>query len=152
MSDNYREVFFLSLISNSIRKEMGSVATLQATAEITIPRYLLTLLRLEWDVVWGPVVRKTDPDNTLTGLDHVWYVAKKRGRGQYTVAVAGTATSYNHLVHKSDIVHVVDFPAWIGEGLLEPPTATRNVVQNGYLHRFMHRTRRAYSALPTWPY
>jgi Lipase (class 3) len=130
MSVNHYEVFHLSLISNIIQEDKGSVATLQATAERSIP-LLITQNHLEWDVVWGPVVWKTDPDNTLTGPDHVWYVAKRQGREQYTVAVAATATTYNHLVHNSDIIHVVDFPAWIGEGLLEPPTATRNVVETG---------------------
>jgi hypothetical protein len=74
MANNFREVFLLSLISNVIRNSKGSVATLQDAVQTKIP-WRVKLLR------WGLVVWKADPDNTLTGPDHVWYAAKKAGPG-----------------------------------------------------------------------
>ena len=55
---------------------------------------------------------KNDPDNKLTGPDHVWFVAKKREENIYAISVAATATIYNHVVNNAGVTQVVDFKGW----------------------------------------
>ncbi|KAF8815122.1 hypothetical protein BYT27DRAFT_7216834 [Phlegmacium glaucopus] len=107
--DLWQQVYLLSLFSNKIQNEKDSVDKLAVIARKQITA---AVSGLGWHVVWGPTVWKNDPDNKLTGPDHVWFVAKKREENIYAISVAATATIYNHVVNNAGITQVVDFKGW----------------------------------------
>ena len=116
--DFHQQVFMLSGFSNVIRAERKTLRELQASAlvNVTIP-----VRTVGWQVVWGPVVWKSDPDNE-SGPDHVWFVAKKLTHGDediYVISVAGSATIYNTLVNNAGVIPVVNFTTWAPDA---PPT------------------------------
>jgi Lipase (class 3) len=134
----FQQVFGLSLASNLVGSLKGTEANLQAAMQDELPR-ILKLIGEGWEVAWGPKVWKHDPDIHTTGPDNVWFVAKNpavtfedgKDYNTFVVAVAGTATLYDWLVEDFGVGSVVDFPAWIVEGLQNAPTKAQNVTDTG---------------------
>lgn len=122
-------VYLLSLVSNMIKKEKNSIKALQGLAQ---RKTVKAVSGLGWAVVWGPVVWKNDPNNGLTGPDHVWFVAKKLRRAGlpdiYGISAAGSATIYNLVVNNTGVIQVVDFTTWATN---TPPAPTSTIVDSG---------------------
>jgi len=107
----HQQVFLLSVFSNVIGKELNTLKSLEVIARIVVN---LAVSIVGWEIVWGPVVWKNDPNN-ISGPDHVWFVAKKLTHTNehiYLISVAGTATIYNTVVNNAGIIPVVDFTTW----------------------------------------
>ena len=119
------QVYQLSLASNKISRERNTIEKLQSLANDKIAE---AVSLLGWTVVWGPVVWKNDPDNHLTGPDHVWFVARPANADIYVISVAGTATIYNHIINNVGIAQVVDFMKWSPN---TPPQPTSTVNKTG---------------------
>jgi hypothetical protein len=134
----FQQVFALSLISNEVAKYKGTEANLQAATQDVLPG-LLGYVGKGWEVAWGPKVWKHDPDNSATGSDNFWFVAKNpvvrfedgKDYNTFVVSVAGTATAYGWLVDDFGVGSIVDFLAWIKEGLQNAPTKAKNVTDAG---------------------
>jgi len=75
----HQQVFMISIFSNMIRAEQNTLQNLEVSARQKIT---YAVSSVGWQVVWGPVVWKNDPDN-ITGPDHVWFVAKKFDRDEH---------------------------------------------------------------------
>ncbi|EUC57301.1 lipase (class 3), partial [Rhizoctonia solani AG-3 Rhs1AP] len=78
----------------------------------------------DWEVVWGPVVWKNDPDASDTSYGNAWFVAKNENvvfedgskHCTYVVAIAGTSGIYDWIYEDLAIRQVVNMDAWAGPG------------------------------------
>jgi hypothetical protein len=134
--DVYQRVFRLSLASNIGGNVKGTQTALQKGMQLALPN-MIKLIG-PWNVVWGPVVWKSEPNDATTGPDETWYIAKNSEvrfedgnvYETYVIAVAGTATKYtmdrNFLVNS-----VVDFAAWVAGGVRNRPSPVRRVDSSG---------------------
>jgi hypothetical protein len=128
MSTPFQQIQTLSWMSNHLGDTPGTQSTLQKAINAWLPPNLDTVGG--WELVWGPVVWKADPDNAKTNPDNVWYVAKKNltidntSRDTYVVAIAGTAVhSPADLADDMDVTKLVDFIKWNGtwaQGAADP--------------------------------
>jgi hypothetical protein len=103
-----------------------------------------------WELVWGPVVWKADPDNDKTTPDNVWYVAKKNltidntPRDTYVVAIAGTAKhSLSDDQDDIDVKSIVNFIEWNGTWA-QGPQDPRNCIDHQTPPDDEHNTYIAY--------
>jgi len=107
----HQQVFLLSIFSNVIRAEVNTAKNLEFIARMAVN---MAVSIVGWEIVWGPVVWKNDPNN-ISGPDHVWFVAKKLTHTNehiYVISVAGSATIYNTVVNNAGIIPLVDFTTW----------------------------------------
>jgi len=107
----HQQVFLLGVFSNVIRAEVNTVKNLEFIARIAVS---IAVSIVGWEIVWGPVVWKSDPNN-ISGPDHVWFVAKKLTHTNehiYVISVAGSATIYNTVVNNAGVIPLVDFTTW----------------------------------------
>ena len=107
----HQQVFLLSVFSNVIGTEKNTVKNLELMARLMVS---VAVSVVGWEVVWGPVVWKNDPNN-ISGPDHVWFVAKKLTHTNehiYVISIAGSATIYNTVVNNAGVIPLVDFTTW----------------------------------------
>jgi hypothetical protein len=108
----------------------GTQSTLQKRMQTELPGIISTVSG-QWEVVWGPVIWKAKPDNSATGPDNSWFVARSSSitfddgstHEAYVVAIAGTAMLSMHDwgTEDLDVDRVVDFSAWVASGITQPP-------------------------------
>ena len=126
----FRQVFALSAASNLVGNYKGTQSYLQSCLEAELPS-IVDEISGQWKVVWGPVVWKDQPDNSETGPDNSWFVARNPSvvfddgstHDTYVVAIAGTATysMYGWTTENLAVDRVVDFPTWVEGGITRPP-------------------------------
>jgi hypothetical protein len=134
----FQQVFGLSLASDAVGGLKGTEANLQATMQSELPN-ILKLIGEGWEVAWGPKVWKYIPNESITGADNVWFVAKNpavtfedgKDYNTFVVAMADSATVYDWLVENFGVCSVVDFPAWIAGGLQNAPAKAHSVTNTG---------------------
>ncbi|KAG9110753.1 hypothetical protein FRC07_008159, partial [Ceratobasidium sp. 392] len=119
----FQQVFKLSGASNLTGDSVGSSADLLTQLAAALPA-ALQQAGPNWEVVWGPVVWKSDPDVKTTAQGNAWFVAKNNTvlfddgttRTAYVIAIAGTSgeflKSYDWKVEDADIGRVVDLDTW----------------------------------------
>ena len=143
--DVFQEVFALSLASNLLNDLKGTQTSLQAALRLGLT-IDLPIIDPGWQLVWGPVVWKNEPENAETGPDNSWYIAYHPNlpfedgsvHPTYVIAVAGTPaestyawTEQNFAVHS-----VTDFKAWVAGGIQNRPVIVlaKGVVEgNAYI-------------------
>jgi hypothetical protein len=134
----FQQVFGLSLASNAAMNLTGTESDIQNALQAKLPD-LLKLVGEAWEVAWGPVVWKNEPDNLLTGPDNAWYIAHNpavtfedgKPYNTYVIALAGSATTHDWLVEDFDVLYLVDFPAWIAAGVNAAPIPVKVVNPSG---------------------
>ncbi|KIK52963.1 hypothetical protein GYMLUDRAFT_63947 [Collybiopsis luxurians FD-317 M1] len=122
--DVFQQVFQLSLVANAVRQCKGTQQTLQNAMQEYLSE-TITEIQGAWKVVWGPVVWKHDPEDTETGPDETWYIARNQavnGQDTYVICVAGTATDYS-MEQNNQVQRVVDFNDWV-QNLPHQPIVT----------------------------
>ncbi|KAH7882545.1 hypothetical protein F5I97DRAFT_1931092 [Phlebopus sp. FC_14] len=127
--DVFQQVFSLSLAANAVNNYTGTQANLQAALTVLVSKALPAVG--DWNVVWGPVVWKNDPDNAQTGPDNSWYIAFNPAltfedgsvHPTYVVAIAGTANKSTYAwTHENFAVNsVADFNQWVAGGINNSP-------------------------------
>ncbi|CAE6339846.1 unnamed protein product [Rhizoctonia solani] len=134
--DVFQQVFGVSMTSNVAQKCKGKAEDLQRKLADSLPD-ALTSVGTGWEVVWGPVVWKADPDRADTHYGNAWYVAKHdsvvfedgTSHPTYVVAIAGTSGMYDVIYEDAAIDSVVDPDVWAGNGsigLKIEPTYVKN--------------------------
>ncbi|KAF8754709.1 hypothetical protein RHS01_06090 [Rhizoctonia solani] len=73
--DVFQQVFQLSAASNIVRKCKGNSEDLQRKMADNLPQ-ALSSAGAGWEVVWGPVIWKAQPNRRNTPYGNAWYVAK----------------------------------------------------------------------------
>jgi hypothetical protein len=126
------------MASNIDRMCTGNLDYLQSSIEKNLPPVIIEI-GPAWSLTWGPVVWQAPgsqcPDNT-------WYVANNKSMtfedgktyNTYVVAIAGTVgNEFKDDFRKEDcaVGNVVDFPAWVSEGITNPPKVVSQVVASG---------------------
>ncbi|KAG8739383.1 hypothetical protein FRC10_005675 [Ceratobasidium sp. 414] len=115
----FQQVFGISLASNLVYQCSETTNELQRKLAHALPTALQTA-GPGWEVVWGPVVWKIDPDDPLSHQDNAWFVAKNDSvvfedgatRCAYVVAIAATSGLYDWLREDGAIGWVVNLDQW----------------------------------------
>lgn len=128
--DVFQQVFTLSLASNLVNDLKGTQTSLQSTLQLGLT-FTLPIIGGPWQLVWGPVVWKSKPDDATTGPDNSWYVAYHPSlqyedgsvRPTYVIAVAGTPpeAEYAWIKENFAVNSVSDFTAWVAGGIQNAP-------------------------------
>ncbi|KAG8216222.1 hypothetical protein J3R82DRAFT_8260 [Butyriboletus roseoflavus] len=128
--DVFQQVFSLSLVSNLVNGLKGTQTDLQIALQLGLT-FALPVIGDQWEVVWGPVVWKNQPDEATTGPDNSWYVAYHPSlqfedgsvRPTYVIAIAGTPLEAEYVWIKENFAvnSVSDFTAWVAGGIQNPP-------------------------------
>lgn len=138
----YQQVFGVSLASNLVNRVKGSQTSLQAALKLGVIAALPTI-GAEWQLVWGPVVWKHEPENAETGPDNSWYIAFHPSlqfddgtvHPTYVVGVAGTPPESLYVWFKQNLAvnTVADFKAWVAGGIQNSPVQipSSDVVESG---------------------
>ncbi|KAG0705355.1 hypothetical protein DFH29DRAFT_1077741 [Suillus ampliporus] len=124
----FRQVFALSMASNALYTSNGTQDALLECMQTNLPR-IVSAIGGQWTVVWGPVVWKDQPD-VEDGPDNTWFIAHSPSvpfddgsiREAYVVAIAGTNSNSDYgWTENLSVGRVVDFPAWVANGIIEQP-------------------------------
>jgi Lipase (class 3) len=133
----FQQVATLSIISNVLFQQTGDQDTLQGQCVTDLQTYLpfsgqsntpnpaVTDAIGNWQVVWGPMIWKDEPNDASTPASNVIYVAQATGISAsplqstvYVVAIAGTplsSESYDLWVEDAGVTQVVNLNNWLGE-------------------------------------
>jgi hypothetical protein len=136
MSENWnlhQQIFAACLVSNAAKQQTGTQAYLQEY----LYDQLVTLLKKytgdKWQIGWGPVVWKENPDDTTDGIGNACFVARNKALkfedgdtyDTYVVSIATTASMYDWISENIAVNYVVDFNAWVSGGIDKPPKKQR---------------------------
>ncbi|KAG9080274.1 hypothetical protein FRC06_006843, partial [Ceratobasidium sp. 370] len=117
----FQQVFGIPLASNLVYQWSGTTRELQCK----LAKALTAALRQAgpgWEVFWGPVVWKADPDDTFSNQDNAWFVTKNDSvtfedgttRCAYVVSVAATSGLYDWLREDGAIRWAINLDQWAG--------------------------------------
>lgn len=124
----YQQIFGLSAASNGVGQHNGAEDTLQKALQEGLSKQIGPNTPLSsWTIQWGPRVWKSQPSDSNTGPDNVWFAAVcpqlAFADGKFdtcVVAIAGTAsgtdkgfTSYDWRVEDFNVGQVQDFSEWV---------------------------------------
>ncbi|KAF8714512.1 Lipase (class 3), partial [Rhizoctonia solani] len=121
--DVFQQVFQLSAASNIVRKCKGNSEDLQRKMADNLPQ-ALSSAGAGWEVVWGPVIWKAQPNRRNTPYGNAWYVAKNdsvvfedgKSYPTYVVAIAGTSGMYDIIYEDGAIGKVINPDTWASNG------------------------------------
>lgn len=117
------------MASNALYPSKQDQDTLLNCLQAKLPG-IVSAIGGQWKVVWGPVTWKARPDDAKTGPDNAWFIAHSPSvtfddgttREAYVVAVSGTnANSIYGWYENLAVGRVVDFTAWVGNGITQLP-------------------------------
>ena len=128
--DIFQQVSSLSFAANVVNKAMADQASLQQRLQGTLTSEI-PKIGADWQLVWGPVVFKTKPEDAQSGPENSWYVAfhphlrfeDDSVHPTYVIAIAGTPEESKRVWWEQNLsVHAVaNFKAWVDGGIQNPP-------------------------------
>ena len=135
--DVFQQVFSLSLAANRVNDIPGDQASLQQCLQGILTSEI-PKIGADWQLVWGPAVFKTKPEDPKSGPENSWYVAfhphlrfeDDSVHPTYVIAIAGTPRGSIRVWLKEDLAvnAVVDFKTWVDGGIQKAPAVQRRFV------------------------